>query len=105
MSFLYVRSLCARWLNTKIMPSQVARGGPEAVLLTARLTRRQNFFRRIVSARLICTRCHADVKSVLRCRACGALCPTSKIGSEMLSSRAFAFYVLALVAAAIFWFA
>jgi hypothetical protein len=73
MSFLYVRSLCARWLNTKIMPfqvarsgpeavpltasqvargeavpltaSQVARGGPEAVLLTARLTRRQNFFR------------------------------------------------------------
>jgi len=71
----YVRSLCARWLNTKIMPSQVARcapeavsltasqvargapeavlltasqvarGGPEAVLLTARLTRRQNFFR------------------------------------------------------------
>src|SRR6516162_4377738 len=60
---------------------------------------------RIVSARLICTRCHADVKSVLRCRACGALCPTSKIGSAMLSSRAFAFYVLALVAAAIFWFA
>ena len=55
--------------------------------------------------RLICTRCHADVKSVLRCRACGALCPTSKIGSAMLSSRAFAFYVLALVAAAIFWFA
>jgi hypothetical protein len=72
MSFLYVRSLCARWLNTKIMPSQVARsgpeavpltasqvargeampltcqvarGGPEAVLLTARSTRRQNFFR------------------------------------------------------------
>src|SRR5262249_54514950 len=55
--------------------------------------------------RLICTRCHADVKSVLRCRACGALCPTSKIGSGMLSSRAFAFYVLALVVAAIFWFA
>ena len=69
-----------------------------------------NFFsdeqpRRIVSARLICTRCHADVKSVLRCRACGALCPTSRIGSGMLSSRAFAFYVLALVVAAIFWFA
>ena len=53
--------------------------------------------------RLICTRCHADVKSVLRCRACGALCPTSKIGSRMLSSKAFAFYVLALVVAAIFW--
>ena len=69
-----------------------------------------NFFsdeqpRRIVSARLICTRCHANVKSVLRCRACGALCPTSRIGSGMLSSRAFAFYVLALVVAAIFWFA
>ena len=60
---------------------------------------------RIVSARLICTRCHADVKSVLRCRACGALCPTSKIGSGMLSSRAFAFYVLVSVVAAIFLFA
>ena len=59
--------------------------------------------RRIASARLICTRCHADVKSVLRCPACGALCPTSKIGSGMLSSKAFAFYVLALVVAAIFW--
>jgi len=53
--------------------------------------------------RLICTRCHADVESVLQCRACGALCPTSKIGSGMLSSKAFAFYVLALVVAAIFW--
>src|SRR6516165_3727381 len=61
--------------------------------------------RRIVSARLICTRCHANVKSVLRCRACGALCPTSKIGSAMLSSKAFAFYVLALVVAAMFWYA
>ena len=55
--------------------------------------------------RLICTRCDADVKSVLRCRACGALCPTSKIGSAMLSSKAFAFYVLALVVAAIFLYA
>src|SRR6516162_346823 len=35
MSLLYVRSLCARWLNTKIMPSQVARCAPEAVSLTA----------------------------------------------------------------------
>ena len=55
--------------------------------------------------RLICTRCHADVESVLQCRACGALCPTSKIGSGMLSSKAFAFYVLALVVAAIFLYA
>ena len=55
--------------------------------------------------RLICTRCHADVESVLQCRACGALCPTSRIGSGMLSSRAFAFYVLALVVAAIFLYA
>jgi len=45
-------------------------------------------------ARLICTRCRADVKSVLRCRACGALCPTSQIGSAMLSPGAFTFNVL-----------
>ena len=56
-------------------------------------------------ARLICTRCHADVKSVLRCRACGALCPTSEVGTAMLSPSAFAFYVLVSVVAAIFLFA
>ena len=55
-----------------------------------------NFFsdeqpRRIVSARLICTRCHANVKSVLRCRACGALCPTSELGAAMLNPSIFVF--------------
>jgi hypothetical protein len=38
-----------------------------------------------VLAGLICTRCKADVKSVVRCRRCGALCPTSRIGAAMLS--------------------
>jgi hypothetical protein len=61
--------------------------------------------RGIVLARLICTRCRADVKSVLRCRACGALCPTSQIGAAMLSPPAFTFYVFVLVVVAIFWFA
>jgi hypothetical protein len=56
-------------------------------------------------ARLICTSCRADVKSVLRCRACGALCPTSEIGVAMLSPSAFAFYVLLSMVVAIFWFA
>jgi hypothetical protein len=60
--------------------------------------------RRIVLTRLICTRCRADVKSVLRCRTCGALCPTSEIGAAMLSSGAFAFYLLVSVVVAIFWF-
>jgi hypothetical protein len=44
--------------------------------------------------RLICTRCKSDVKSVLRCRRCGALCPTSRLGSAMLTPGAFAFYAL-----------
>src|SRR5215470_380922 len=48
--------------------------------------------RGIVLARLICVRCKKDVKSVLRCRACGALCPTSRIGSALLSPGALAFY-------------
>jgi hypothetical protein len=55
-------------------------------------------------ARLICTVCRADVKSILRCRACGALCPTSEIGAAMLNPSAFAFYVLVLTVGAIFWF-
>ena len=59
------------------------------------LTRRQ---------RLICTRCRKDVKSVLRCRSCGTLCPTSEIGAAMLSSSAFAFYGLISIVVAIFWF-
>ena len=59
----------------------------------------------IVLARLICTRCKADVKSVVRCRRCGALCPTSAIGAAILSPTAFAFYILVLVVVAIFWFA
>ena len=50
----------------------------------------------LVLARLICTRCRADVESVLRCRRCGALCPTSEIGTAMLSPSAFVFYVLVL---------
>src|SRR6516164_9079486 len=61
--------------------------------------------RGIVLARLICVRCKKDVKSVLRCRACGALCPTSRIGSALLSPGAFAFYGLILVVVAILWFA
>jgi hypothetical protein len=58
----------------------------------------------VVVARLICTRCRADTKSILRCRACGTLCPTSEIGAAMLSPSAFTFYVLGLVVVAIFWF-
>ena len=61
--------------------------------------------RGIVLARLICVRCKRDVKSVLRCRACGALCPTSRIGAALLSPGAFAFYGLILVVVAILWFA
>jgi hypothetical protein len=34
--------------------------------------------------RLVCTRCRADVKSVLRYRAYGALCPTSEIGAAIV---------------------
>src|SRR5262249_13310584 len=56
-------------------------------------------------ARLICTRCRKDVKSVLRCRSCGTLCPTSEIGAAMLSPSAFAFYGLISIVVAIFWFA
>jgi uncharacterized protein (DUF983 family) len=56
-------------------------------------------------ARLICTNCRADVKSVLRCRACGALYPTSEIGAAMLSPSAFVFYIIVSVVVAIFWFA
>jgi hypothetical protein len=56
-------------------------------------------------ARLICTRCRKDVKSVLRCRSCGTLCPTSQIGAAMLSPSAFAFYGLISIVVAIFWFA
>jgi hypothetical protein len=55
-------------------------------------------------ARLICTRCRKDVKSVLRCRSCGTLYPTSKIGAAMLSPSAFAFYGLISIVVAIFWF-
>jgi len=61
-------------------------------------------FGEILLARLICTRCKADVKSALRCARCGSLCPTSKIGATLLSRRAAAFYVLLLVVVAIFWF-
>src|SRR5215467_3119548 len=61
--------------------------------------------RGIVLARLICVRCKKDVKSVLRCRSCGALCPTSRIGSALLSPGALAFYGLILVVVAILWFA
>src|SRR5437763_9100416 len=59
----------------------------------------------VALTRLICTRCRADVEGVLRCRRCGALCPTSQIGAALLSPSAFVFYVLVLVVIAIFWFA
>lgn len=45
-----------------------------------------------------------DVKSVLRCRGCGALFPTSELGPILLSPGAFAFYALISVVVAIFWF-
>jgi ferredoxin len=48
-------------------------------------------------ARLICKRCWADTRSVVRCRACGALCPTSALGVALLSPAAFAFYALVAV--------
>jgi hypothetical protein len=87
-------------------PRSLAHGAPG-------LTRWQNFsvIKTVlkgavdVLARLICTRCRADVESVLRCRRCGALCPTSEIGAAMLSPGAFTFYVFVLVVVAIFWFA
>src|SRR5262249_49612485 len=47
-----------------------------------------------VLARLICVRCRVDTKNVLRLPRCGALCPTSQIGSAVLKPSAFAFYVL-----------
>src|SRR5262249_3004302 len=59
------------------------------------LTRRQIFSvtrraaRGVGLARLICTRCRKDVKSVLRCRSCGTLCPTSEIGAAMLRPERF----------------
>ena len=59
----------------------------------------------VQNTRLVCTQCYRDVKSVLRCDGCGALCPTSKIGAAMVSPPAFMFYVFALVVVAIFSFA
>jgi len=59
----------------------------------------------VQNTRLVCTQCYRDVKSVLRCGGCGALCPISKIGAGMLSPPAFMFYVFALVVVAIFSFA
>jgi hypothetical protein len=71
------------------------------------LTGRQNFSDKdvlgaVALTRLICTHCRADVESVLRCRRCGALCPTSQIGAALLSPSAFVSYVLVLVVIAIF---
>ena len=59
----------------------------------------------VQNTRLVCTQCYRDVKTVLRCGGCGALCPTSKIGAAMLSAPAFTFYFFVLVVVAIFFFA
>jgi hypothetical protein len=85
---------------------------PAALVVGPALTRRQIFFVITRGRRgqpgesfgLICTRCRSDVKNALRCRACGALCPTSEIAAAILSPNAFAFYVLFLMVVAIFWF-
>jgi hypothetical protein len=60
--------------------------------------------RLVCRRRLVCTQCYRDVKSVLRCRGCGAMFPTSKLGPILTSRGAFAFYALTLVVVAIFWF-
>src|SRR6516162_8587562 len=97
----------SHWALTRRRDIGPATLGPVA----PELTRRQNFSVRpkrqpgAVLARLICTRCRADTKSVLRCRACGALCPTSKFGPALLSPSALACYVLVLVVVVLIWFA
>ena len=54
--------------------------------------------------RLVCTQCYRDVKSVLRCAACAAIFPTSKLGPILISRGAFAFYALISLVVGIFWF-
>ena len=67
-----------------------------AVQRTDRLVRRR---------RLVCTQCYGlNVNSVLRCRGCGAIFPTSKLGPILISRGAFAFYIFILVAIAMFSF-
>jgi hypothetical protein len=58
----------------------------------------------IALTRLICRRCNADVRNTLRCRACGALHPTSELRAAVLSPSAAAFYsILALLVALWLW--
>jgi len=60
--------------------------------------------RLVCRRRLVCTQCHRDVKSVLSCRGCGAIFPTSELGPVLISRGAFALYALVLVVVGIFWF-
>ena len=60
--------------------------------------------RLVCRRRLVCKQCYRDVKSVLRCRGCGAIFPTSELGTALISPGGFAFYALILVVVGIFWF-
>jgi hypothetical protein len=95
-------SMPERRIHVAVEPATLSSMAPEINLSAHFLSNKA--WLGIALARLICTRCRADTKSVLRCRACGALCPTTKLGPAMLSPSAFAFYILVLAVVAVFWF-